>query len=141
MGAAGSGLPATLNSTAVPLIFQEPHVFTGYRHVNKSWSYYIRSLFQINNECINVWTHLLAIFLTFHSLLNHLKLIDISDSYYWPFLFGYLTCFTLYVASVFAHSFHPKSELYHYVCFMIDYGGIGLYGLGSGKFVAYFGNW
>ncbi|PVD22980.1 hypothetical protein C0Q70_16240 [Pomacea canaliculata] len=31
-----------------------------------------------------------------------------------------------------AHCFSNKSEMVHYTCFMIDYAGIGLYGLGSG---------
>lgn len=53
-------LPHTVRDTEVPLLFREPYILSGYRPVGHSWSFYFLSLFQIHNETINVWSHLLA---------------------------------------------------------------------------------
>lgn len=55
-----SSLPHTVRDTEVPLLFREPYILSGYRPVGHSWSFYFLSLFQIHNETINVWSHLLA---------------------------------------------------------------------------------
>ena len=46
-------------------------------------------------------------------------------------LAGFVCGLLLYVCSSFAHCVQSKSEYIHYLAFMVDYAGIGLYGLGS----------
>lgn len=53
-------LPPTLRDLDVPTLFREPFVLSGYRPVGLSWRCYALSLFQIHNETLNVWSHLLA---------------------------------------------------------------------------------
>ena len=48
----------------VPVVFREPHVEAGFRLLGQPWSYYIFSIFQLHNESLNIWTHLLAFALT-----------------------------------------------------------------------------
>lgn len=54
-----------------------------------------------------------------------------NDPYSWPLLAGFLCGVALYCCSSGAHCMQSKSEIVHYTAFMVDYAGIGLYGLGS----------
>jgi len=51
---------STLRDADVPPLFREPYILSGYRPVGLSWRYYVLSLFQMHNETLNVWSHLLA---------------------------------------------------------------------------------
>jgi len=53
----------------VPIVFHEPHVESGFRLLGQPWSYYIFSIFQLHNESLNIWTHILAFALTARKLL------------------------------------------------------------------------
>lgn len=53
----------------VPVVFHEPHVESGFRLLGQPWSYYIFSIFQLHNESLNIWTHVLAFALTARKLL------------------------------------------------------------------------
>jgi len=53
----------------VPVVFHEPHVESGFRLLGQPWSYYIFSIFQLHNESLNIWTHVLAFALTVKKLL------------------------------------------------------------------------
>jgi len=53
----------------VPVVFHEPHVEAGFRPLGQPWSYYVFSIFQLHNESLNIWTHLLAFALTARKLL------------------------------------------------------------------------
>ena len=53
-------LPSTLRDADVPGLFREPYILSGYRPVGLSWRCYVLSLFQMHNETLNVWSHLLA---------------------------------------------------------------------------------
>ncbi len=125
-----------LRQDEVPLVFREPNVFTGYRPAQKPWIYYCKSIFTSHNESMNVWTHITAIVISMKILVfDYFTQFDnpwYEDPHTWPFIAGYMTSVGLFVASVNAHLLHAKSELLHYVCFMFDYGAIGLYGLGTG---------
>ncbi|XP_041358878.1 membrane progestin receptor beta-like [Gigantopelta aegis] len=125
-------LVPTATKEEVPKLFREPHVETGFRHLHQPWRYYILSLFQIHNECMNVWTHVIALLMTMARVAIFAREFDlIYDKFMWPFTACLLSMLVLYMCSSFAHCFQNKSELVHYTCFMIDYAGIGLYGLGS----------
>lgn len=53
-------LPPTVRDVDVPPLFRERFIRAGYRPVGLSWRCYVLSLFQIHNETLNVWSHLLA---------------------------------------------------------------------------------
>ncbi|CAG5122891.1 unnamed protein product [Candidula unifasciata] len=123
---------ATLSRDEVPLLFHEPHVKTGFRPLHQPWSSYCLSIFQLHNEMMNTWTHLIALFMVLvwtTVLWGEFQLI--TDPYMWPMAVGIVTMIILYISSTCAHCFQNRSELVHYTCFMIDYAGIGLYGFGS----------
>lgn len=126
-------LVPTLPRMSVPKLFHEPHVETGFRQTGQPWCYYLCSLFQVHNECMNCWTHLLALIMVTVRIWHFsLERDMLHDPYMWPLGAGLLTIVLLYLCSSGAHCFSNKSEMVHYTCFMIDYAGIGLYGLGSG---------
>ena len=81
---------------------------------------------------MNVWTHLIAMIVMMKKLLQFSGHLDFaSDPYTWPLLAGMICGVVMYLCSSAAHCCQSKSEFVHYVAFMIDYSGIGLYGLGS----------
>lgn len=122
----------TISRDEVPVLFREEHVKRGFRMIHQPWSYYICSIFQLHNESMNVWTHIVASVLLSYKLADYASQIDFaSDPHSWPLLAGLLSSITLYTFSSAAHCLQSKSELVHYVTFMFDYTGIGLYGLGS----------
>ncbi len=53
-------LPPTVRDVDVPPLFRERFILSGYRPVGLSLRSYVLSLFQIHNETLNVWSHLLA---------------------------------------------------------------------------------
>ena len=127
-----SNLTPTGTKEDIPVVFHEPHVETGFRLTHQPWYYYLFSLFQRHNECMNSWTHLLAMFIVIGRLYKISHEYDfIRDPWMWPMCAGSLTMVIMYGCSFSAHCFHNMSEQHHYTCFFIDYAGIGLFGLGS----------
>ncbi|ELT99105.1 hypothetical protein CAPTEDRAFT_142052 [Capitella teleta] len=122
----------TRSKAQVPLLFREAYVDHGFRELHRPWWSYLLSVLQLHNESMNVWTHLVALVLMLkhlHTFNQHLDFL--TDPYSWPLLAGFVCGLLLYSFSSMAHCFHSKSELVHYLAFMVDYAGIGLYGLGS----------
>lgn len=127
---------ATADKT--PLLYCEPGVLSGYRVQHKPIKFYIKSLLQIHNETINIWTHLIACCLVMMKTYNCLKSLEDSDYFAVILCFG--MCCVLYTAiSTVAHTVHSKSPMYHYTCFQVDYMGIGYYAFGSSILLYYTG--
>ncbi|XP_076440437.1 membrane progestin receptor beta-like [Babylonia areolata] len=125
-------LVPTVTKTAVPQVFHEPHVETGFRQIHQPWSYYLFSVFQVHNECMNVWTHLIALVAAVYRFYVFSMEFDmVNDPYMWPLGTYFLSTFILYIFSSGAHCFCSRSEIAHYTCFLMDYAGIGIQGLGS----------
>jgi predicted membrane channel-forming protein YqfA (hemolysin III family) len=57
-------LVPTATKEQVPKVFHEPHVEKGFRVLGQPWSYYIYSVFQLHNESVNIWSHIVACVLT-----------------------------------------------------------------------------
>lgn len=94
-----------------------------------------KSLFQWNNETLNVWTHFLTLlffFWKFHSLQIDL----LSDPGYWPLLAHAIGAFAYPALSTIAHAFSSMPLSIRHLCFCCDYAGISIYSMGSS--VAYF---
>ena len=131
-------LQPTLNETKVPAIFQEPGVIRGYRKPHQPWRYYLISLFQIHNETVNVWTHLVGFFVIWFTMAEYYEKLDFwTDKHAWAMLvLGACVLIACFISCC-VHLLHSKSETCHYNAFMIDYIGATLYAYGSGVMAFY----
>ncbi|CAL8352879.1 unnamed protein product [Merluccius merluccius] len=121
-------LPSTLRDADVPGLFREPYILSGYRPVGLSWRCYVLSLFQMHNETLNVWSHLLAgvcVALRF-GVFAGLSLDPASL----PLVLYVLSSLTYLSCSTAAHLLQSHSELAHYSLFFLDYVGVAVYQYG-----------
>lgn len=126
------GLPKTVSINDIPLLYHEPHIEEGYRQSNLPWMYYISSLFQMHNETLNVWTHLIGFFVCIYNLLSFQESYDlIEDPCMWPLVAGYAGMSAMFLFSTCAHLLANTSCVVHYTGFGVDYAGLSLYGIGS----------
>uniref|UniRef100_A0A3Q3GAP5 Progestin and adipoQ receptor family member 8 n=1 Tax=Labrus bergylta TaxID=56723 RepID=A0A3Q3GAP5_9LABR len=98
-------LPSTIRDVDAPPLFRERFILSGYRPVGLSWRCYLLSLFQIHNETVNVWSHLLAaVFVVMR--------------------------FMVFIVLAVAHLLQSHSEEAHYSVFFLDYVGMAVYQYG-----------
>ena len=125
----------TLSSSQVDALYREPGILTGYRLPGQSFRYYLASVFQIHNETVNIWTHFVGFLLVLYRWLALLS-DPTFDTTFLPVLNTFSLCCLAYTScSAMAHTFHSKSSVIHYLCFQIDYAGIGFYTLGCSIYV------
>lgn len=53
-------LPPPVPDLDVPQLFRRRYILSGYRPVGLRWRCYVLSLFQLHNQTLSVWSHLLA---------------------------------------------------------------------------------
>jgi len=129
---AAPSMPAMLRDTEVPRYFREGYVHSGYRPLDQSWSYYLRSLFQRHNETVNIWTHLMGFFVFLLTLCHLAETVDfLGDPHARPLLVLVVSAMGYSGCSVVAHLLGSKSELCHYLFFFMDYIGVAQYQYGS----------
>ncbi len=121
-----------LTHDQVPFEFREYYITKGYRLINQPVSYYIRSVFYLNNETFNIWSHFIPFVFTilhlFYSILFNINTITVLHA---P-LFVYQLTIALYlIGSTIAHVFDSMSPTVRHMCFILDYLGISIYGMGS----------
>uniref|UniRef100_A0A3Q3GAY6 Progestin and adipoQ receptor family member 8 n=1 Tax=Labrus bergylta TaxID=56723 RepID=A0A3Q3GAY6_9LABR len=110
-------LPSTIRDVDAPPLFRERFILSGYRPVGLSWRCYLLSLFQIHNETVNVWSHLLAA--VFVGILGFRLQGPEGQG------------FSVDVASLaVAHLLQSHSEEAHYSVFFLDYVGMAVYQYG-----------
>ncbi|XP_069117805.1 membrane progestin receptor alpha-B-like [Argopecten irradians] len=126
-------LQPTLHRDDVPVILHEPAIVKYYRPTNQPWRYYLISLFQIHNETVNVWTHLIG-FVIMWCILGKLSAdYDVwTERHSWPMLVFGLCCVISTMTSACVHLLHSRSVYHHYSLFMVDYVGATVYSFGSG---------
>ncbi|XP_045159652.2 membrane progestin receptor alpha-like [Mercenaria mercenaria] len=126
------------NHHDIPVIYREPGILTGYRLPGMSWLYYVVSVLQFHNETINIWTHTIATVIFIQKILYILETTDVqTDCEALPLIFFAVCVSTNSFLSAFAHTFHSKSPFCHYICFLLDYAGVGFYSLGQGILFLY----
>ena len=118
---------ANRTASQVPLQFREPYILTGYRPPYQKWSFYLKSVFRIHNETLNIWSHLVgAAYLTW-MLIRLCQQHDVyNDVTSWPVVacnMGFLMCCLL---STTCHIFASRSEVDHHFFYQLDYIGIAL---------------
>ena len=127
-----------LTASQVPSYLRDPGIIVGYRKTDQSWSYYIKSIFQIHNETLNIWTHIVAALIHVVLLYNGTGLYNFySEKQSWPVLVFGICCLFSTCSSVLAHIFHSKNIDIHYNLFLLDYVGVSLYGYATGTIALY----
>ena len=130
-------LQPTLPAKYVPRVLHEPAILAGYRVPYRSWTYYFYSLFQLHNETVNVWSHLIGSCIILHQLHGYFQEFDLaSDKVLTTLLTFGITCLIGLTISAMVHLLHAKSPRIHFVAFMTDYIGATVcsYGTGLGGF-------
>ncbi|CAI5451934.1 unnamed protein product [Caenorhabditis angaria] len=118
-----------LSEEEVPKLLKRKHVISGYRPLNQSTWFYLKSAFTSHNEVFNVWTHFLpGIIFLFTYLIPELR----SDHPRVPVIILAVGIVHLLVASGTAHLMHSRSQLSHVFWFLIDFSGIALFGITIG---------
>jgi adiponectin receptor len=115
------------------------HIFSGYR-AHYSWKLCMRSLFQLHNETLNIWTHLVAALIfvgMFYPVIQSLKSPTTMDIV----LFGvYLGCAAMAMTnSAVFHLFNCSSHVAYKWLAVLDYSGIALLVVGSYLPLIYWG--
>nr|XP_035969491.1 membrane progestin receptor gamma isoform X1 [Halichoerus grypus]XP_035969492.1 membrane progestin receptor gamma isoform X1 [Halichoerus grypus]XP_035969493.1 membrane progestin receptor gamma isoform X1 [Halichoerus grypus]XP_035969494.1 membrane progestin receptor gamma isoform X1 [Halichoerus grypus] len=125
-------LPRLFSIDQMPQVFHEQGILFGYRHPQSSATACLLSLFQMTNETLNIWTHLLPFWFFVWRFVTALYVTDIqNDSYSWP-LFVYMGTSCVYpLASSCAHTFSSMSKNARHICYFLDYGAVNLFSLGS----------
>lgn len=128
----------TLANDKVPLEIRVPYVYSGYRLPYQPWTYYIKSLFHLHNETINVWTHLIGCLLVLFQTYTYYGLYSEADSGIKGTVIGFGTCcfITLFNSAV-AHLLHSKSCHVNFFVFMYDYVGVVCWGFGTAILALY----
>ena len=127
----------TLSEHDVSPLLTQPYINKGYRQPYKPLQYYLYSFFQFHSETFNVWTHFVALFVFLYKLYWYGQTMDfINDKLTWGYLTFCISAIAYAFFSTFAHLFHSQSEKAHYLCFQLDYMGIGLacYGTTAGLY-------
>lgn len=128
--------PATTEAANVPVVLHEPGILARYRPINQPWRYYFCSLFQLHNETVNVWTHLIGTVVLWTVLENYSDRYDIWNSNRPLLIFG-VCAMTNNLCSSVVHLVHSKSPTVHYHAILIDYIGVAVYSFGTGIMTFY----
>ncbi|XP_074652636.1 membrane progestin receptor gamma-like isoform X2 [Tubulanus polymorphus] len=148
------GFPRSLYRTdQVPSVCRELFINSGYRSPHSSIKQCVMSLFEVTNETVNIWTHILPAFYFTWKIVKCWQSYDfVDDPYATPLFILLLSCWGYLMASSFAHIFSAMSVLSRHVCFFMDYASLSLYSFGSavayrtyclpdGAYVANYGNY
>ncbi|XP_026234376.1 membrane progestin receptor beta-like [Anabas testudineus] len=139
-------LPPTVRDIDVPSLHRQQFIPSGYRPVGLSWRCCVLSLFQIHNETLNVWSHLLAAvclvmrfmvftilqgggILGFRLLGSEGQGISVDFSSL-PLVLYVFSAVTYLSCSAAAHLLQSHSEQAHYSLFFLNYMGVGIYQYG-----------
>ncbi|XP_073068187.1 membrane progestin receptor gamma isoform X3 [Manis javanica] len=113
-------------------VFHEQGIVFGYRHPQSSATACVLSLFQMTNETLNIWTHLLPFWFFVWKFVTVLCVTDIqNDSYSWPLLVYMGTSCVYPLVSSCAHTFSSMSGNARHICYFLDYGAVNLFSLDS----------
>ncbi|KAM4593655.1 membrane progestin receptor gamma-B [Odontesthes bonariensis] len=124
--------PRVFTINQVPKVFHEDGIISGYRHPRSSATDCIISLFQLTNETLNIWTHLLPTWYFLWKLVTVVLMQTAwQDSFTWPLVVFLVSCCIYPLASSCAHTFSSMSTQARHICFFFDYGALSFYSLGS----------
>lgn len=123
-----------LSNVDVPAIFREQYICSAYRPVGLSARECLQSIFHLNNETFNVWTHILAllIIVTRYAVVVFAEYSPLDDVFVLPLLCFAVGISTTFTMSVGAHIFNCMSHHARMICFFADYASISFYTFTAG---------
>ncbi|KAA0184706.1 hypothetical protein HAZT_HAZT004112 [Hyalella azteca] len=114
--------------------YKEVGILNGYR-VNYSFSQVIISLFKVNNETVNFWTHIVpAVYFAWKLAFLYSSQPLLSDPYWIPLSCYLFSCMAYPLASALAHAFSCMSPFSSHLCFFLDYSTLSFYSWGAAVF-------
>ncbi|XP_048173923.1 membrane progestin receptor gamma [Corvus hawaiiensis] len=122
--------PRLLSVHQVPKPYREPGILSGYRPAGLSAGACLRSVFQLSNETLNIWTHLLPAGYFLGTLVRRLRAAR-ADPGARALLLFLGTCCLYPLASGGAHALGAMAGPGRHRGYCCDYAALGLYGLGS----------
>lgn len=113
----------------IPKGLREPFIKSRYRRAYSTPWECFKSLFYINNESFNVWSHILAtcFFVVRYAMAAFSQAPTILDPFNWPLFASAIGTLTLYSTSSIAHLLNCMSERGYKTCFFFDYAAVSLY--------------
>ncbi len=119
----------------VPEQYRERYLTRGYRQPYSSFLDCLVSIFRLNNETFNVWTHLLPLvcLLLYFKQTFPCELWPVTkiNSWYYPLLSDEMSIIAYHLGSVAAHAFNCMSPRVRHICFFVDYAAISMFGIGG----------
>ncbi|XP_030915524.1 membrane progestin receptor gamma [Geospiza fortis] len=119
-----------LRAHQVPESYREPGILSGYRPPQSSACECLLSLFGMNNETLNIWTHLVPAGYFLWLLLSRLGGAG-PEAGAGPFLAYLGTCALYPLASSAAHALGALGARGRHRAYCCDYAALSIYGLGS----------
>ena len=117
----------SLRSVDVVDLYVEPYIRSGFRLPNQPYSYYYRSLFNLHNETLSVWIHLLGTVVLVKQLIDQSH--ELTSIY---LIYNCVGACVMLLCSSHAHLLHSRTIADHIRSFYFDYFGINFYGFTSG---------
>ena len=113
----------------IPKGLREPFIKSGYRRAYSTPWECFKSLFYINNESFNVWSHILTtcFFMVRYAMAALTQASTVFDPFNWPLFSSAMGTLILYSTSSMAHLLNSMSERGYKTCFFFDYAAISLY--------------
>ena len=122
----------------IPAIYKEPYIIDGYRKPNSTVTESLRYLFVKHNDVGNFWTHFIPLCVWLWWLYRLSLRLDLTNPYFYPLLCYWAGSCSYAFFSCFAHTFSVVSFTVRTVCFMLDYLGIAMYGLGCSLVIFFY---
>ncbi|NWZ43289.1 MPRGB protein, partial [Brachypodius atriceps] len=110
--------------------YREPGILSGYRPPRSSVSECLLSIFQMNNETLNIWTHLVPAGYFLWLFLAHLRDLG-AEPGAGPLVLYLGTCALYPLASGTAHTLGALGGAGRHRAYCCDYTALSAYGLGS----------
>lgn len=128
------------DDSEIPMGLREPFIKSGYRRPYSTSFECFKSLFYINNETFNVWSHILAtcFFIERYAMATLTQAPTILDPFNWPLLASAMGTLILYCTSSIAHLLDCTSEKGYKTCFFFDYAAISLYTFTSSQVMFFY---
>ena len=114
--------------------YRELGICHGYRSTDLTFWECLDTLapWNINNETVNVWSHILAtVLFAWRFMLVSYDVDHFRDPYTWPLFFYMITSCLYPLMSAAAHAFSALSVRAHEICYFLDYTALAIYSFGS----------
>ena len=128
------GAALLLTRQQVPEVYREAFLVSGYRKPSSSARECLRSCAHLNNECVNVWSHVFGsgyFLILFILLVLEVSATNQSWAPYLPLLVLNWSAILVLTSSSAAHCFSSVYPRGRHMWFFIDYAAIEIYGIAS----------